>query len=159
MEGGGAVLSALLVCDSHVFRVVKLRFRYFLCHCERERGNQMCWYLTCLIATRLAPLAMTKGVRLNPASISPSLAEGAGGGSLRGLARSNQRAKNPQEKARAKLWRSHSTAPLWILLSLILHCSSIIESPATAHSGNVRAVGITLTHALWTIDICKCNAH
>ena len=35
MEGGGVVLSALLVCDSHVFRVVKLRFRYFLCHCER----------------------------------------------------------------------------------------------------------------------------
>ena len=40
MEGGGAVLSALLVCDSHVFRVVKLRFRYFLCHCERKRSNQ-----------------------------------------------------------------------------------------------------------------------
>ena len=79
-----------------------------------------------LLATRLTPLAMTKGVRLNPASISPSLAEGAGGGSLRGLARSNQRAKNPQEKARAKLWRSHSTAPL--LLSLILYCSLILSS-------------------------------
>ena len=34
-------------------------------------------------ARPMGSLAMTKGVRLNPASISPSLAEGAGGGSLR----------------------------------------------------------------------------
>ena len=27
--------------------------------------------------------------------------------------------------------------------------------PTTAHSGNVRAVGITLTHALWSIDIVR----
>ena len=31
--------------------------------------------------------------------------------------------KESPEKARAKLWRSHSTAPLWILLFLILYCS------------------------------------
>ena len=33
-----------------------------------------------------------------------------------------------------------------------------LDVPTTAHSGNVRAKGVTLTHALWTIDICKCNA-
>ena len=69
--------------------------------------------------------------------------------------KSQQKHKQSPEKARAKLWRSHSTAPLWILQSLILHCSSIIESPTTAHSGNVRAVGVTLTHALWSMGIVR----
>ena len=51
----------------------------------------------------------------------------------------------------------HSAAlKITIFDSLLLFNLNV---PATAHSGNVRAVGVTLTHALWTIDICKYNAH
>ena len=52
------------------------------------------------------------------------------------------------KKARAKLWRSHSTAALWILLSLIFHCSLIL----TSQPQRTRLCShINIDEALWSM--------
>ena len=64
----------------------------------------------------------------------------------------------PKKSARKAMAKPQHSAALNLANfdSLLLFNLNV---PTTAHRGNVRAVGITLTHALWTIDICKCNAH
>ena len=121
-----------------------------------SRSNQACWMLNTVDchARPMGSLAMTQWVRLKSHLQNIFL-------SLRAK-RSNQQARNPltknPQKKRAQSYgeataqRRFEDCNFWFSIA---HDSIL---PATAHSGNVRAVGITLTHALWTIDICKCNA-
>ena len=56
----------------------------------------------------------------------------------------------PRKSARKAMAKPQHSRALKIAIfdSLLLFNLNV---PTTAHSGNVRAVGITLTHALWTM--------
>ena len=75
--------------------------------------------------------------------------------SLRALALQSTGNESPQQRIPRKSARKAMAKPQHsrALKITIFNSPLLIDSilPTTAHSGNVRAVGITLTHALWSM--------